>query len=187
MHSRLAQIVGEWNPSPLQAQVLQVAHDSVGMKKSTFAIAKEAGLNPGTVYKWLKQDDGFRTAWDAIPRLMISSEMPGVIQAMVAKAQDGDVPAARLLAEMSQRKLAKKVGCTANTIFAVEHCEGKTVGVSLLDAICCALGIEITLGQGRYIEKKGEKKCHAGPKGAKNQKEQESQKAESNTHGMSWL
>ena len=47
-------------------------------------------------YNWLKQP-GFAAAWAELPRKVISAHLPGVVAAVVRKAQEGDVAAARLL------------------------------------------------------------------------------------------
>jgi DNA-binding XRE family transcriptional regulator len=60
---------------------------------------------------------------------------------------------ARLCAGYSRRKLAKAVGCSVGSIVCMEdERDNRSVGVSILDAICHKLGITVVIGNGDYIE-----------------------------------
>lgn len=90
-----------WRPTPKQRAALEAAQDA-GLDRSITTICEAAGVDRRGFYRWLEKDADFRAAWDDIWRGSIRRHMPGVVAAMVAKAQqEGDVPAARLLADMA--------------------------------------------------------------------------------------
>ena len=89
-----------WTPSPKQAGVLEAAQE-VGLKRTITAIAEAGGVSRKSIYRWLDDDPGFADAWHSIWRGAISRHLPGVVSALIAKAQEGDVPAARLVADMA--------------------------------------------------------------------------------------
>lgn len=60
----------------------------------------DAGVSRDTFYRWLK-DDGFRQAWESAWHGTVLRHLPGVVSAMVERAQSGDVAAARLIADMA--------------------------------------------------------------------------------------
>lgn len=58
------------------------------------------------LYFWLdpfdrRHDPGFAAAWDQVWRGTIRRHLPGVVAAMIHKAQEGDVQAARLVADLA--------------------------------------------------------------------------------------
>ena len=88
----------DWQPSIKQHRVLNAAAEA-GIHRSVTAIAKQAGVRRQTIYEWLNNDPAFRHAWDELPRNLLRTHLPGVVAAMVRKAQGGDVQAAKLVLE----------------------------------------------------------------------------------------
>lgn len=96
----MSQKSSTWAPTPKQAAALEAAQEA-GLNRSITTICEAAGVDRRGFYRWLEKDPDFRAAWDDIWRGGLRRHMPGVVAAMVAKAQDGDVPAGRLLADMA--------------------------------------------------------------------------------------
>lgn len=90
----------EWTPTDKQLLVLEAARE-VGLQRSISAVAIEAGVNRVTIYKWLRDDPEFKAAWGEIPQKLLSNHLPGIYAALVRKALDGDVQAAKLALEVS--------------------------------------------------------------------------------------
>jgi len=96
----MSQISPTWTPTPKQAAVLEAAQEA-GLNRSIAAICAAAGVDRRGFYRWLEKDPHFKAAWEDIWRSAIRRHLPGVVAAMIAKAQDGDVPAARLIADLA--------------------------------------------------------------------------------------
>jgi hypothetical protein len=62
--------------------------------------ADECGLNPSTLWRWQKLD-GFRAAVTARAREMVGDALPNIYGALVDKADRGDVPAIKLVLELT--------------------------------------------------------------------------------------
>jgi hypothetical protein len=90
----------EWAPSPKQAAVLEAAQQA-GFNRSIVAICEEAHVDRAGFYRWLRQDPAFKAAWEDIWRGSIRRHLPGVVSAVLAKALVGDIPAARLIADLA--------------------------------------------------------------------------------------
>ena len=90
----------EWKPTPKQKDILLAAQEA-GLKRSIAAVCRDAGVSRQSFYKWLDIDPDFRQAWEDAWHGTVKRHMPGAVAAMVARAQEGDVPAARLLAELA--------------------------------------------------------------------------------------
>ena len=84
-----------WEPSSKQIDFLN-AGIRCGLNRNVAAVCRDAGVSRVAFYNWLKQP-GFAAAWAELPRKVISAHLPGVVAAVVRKAQEGDVAAARLL------------------------------------------------------------------------------------------
>lgn len=104
----------DWTPSPKQAAVLEAAQDA-GLNRSISAICEAADVDRKSFYNWMKKDE-FKTAWEDIWIHSVRRHMPGVVAAVIAKAQDGDVPAARLIVDLA--------GVTRQRIDAAVHQSG---------------------------------------------------------------
>lgn len=89
-----------WTPTPKQAAVLEAGQEA-GLNRSISAICEAAGVDRKSFYNWINRDQDFKAAWENIWAHSIRRHMPGVVAAMIAKAQDGDVPAARLIADLA--------------------------------------------------------------------------------------
>lgn len=89
-----------WTPTPNQAAVLEAAQEA-GPNRSVSAICKSAGVDRTRFYAWVKEDPDFKAAWEGIWQGTLKRHLPPVVAAMVQKAQKGDVPAARLVAELA--------------------------------------------------------------------------------------
>lgn len=90
----------EWKPSPKQQAVLEAAHGQ-GVNRTISAVCQEAGVDRTSFYKWMREDPGFVKAWDAVWYGTVRRHLPGAIQALAQKAQEGDVPAIKLLTELA--------------------------------------------------------------------------------------
>lgn len=121
-----------WTPTPKQAAVLEAGQEA-GLNHSISAICEAAGVDRKSFYNWINRDQNFKTAWENIWAHSIRRHMPGVVAAMIAKAQDGDVPAARLVADLAgvtRQRLEAAV--TQNTTLSVKEAPDITI---YLDAI----------------------------------------------------
>ena len=85
----------EWEPSPKQIDFLNAAIKA-GLNRNIAAVCRDAGVSRVAFYNWLRQP-GFAAFWESMPRKVLSAHMPGVMAAMVRKAQEGDTAAAKLL------------------------------------------------------------------------------------------
>lgn len=85
----------EWEPSPKQIDFLNAALKA-GLNRNIAAVCRDAGVSRVAFYNWLRQP-GFAALWESMPRKVLSAHMPGVMAAMVRKAQEGDTAAAKLL------------------------------------------------------------------------------------------
>lgn len=90
----------EWHPTPKQAAVLEAAQEA-GLNRSIVALCEAAHVDRKSFYRWLKYDPDFKAAWEEIWTHSIRRHLPGIVAAQVAKALDGDTPAARLLADLA--------------------------------------------------------------------------------------
>ena len=95
-----AQSCTDWKPKPRQKRILEAAQEA-GVSRNITAVCDEAGVPRRTFYYWLNSDADFANAWDQVWRKAITRHMPAVVAAMLGKATKGDVPAARLLADMA--------------------------------------------------------------------------------------
>ncbi len=84
-----------WEPSPKQIDFLNAALKA-GLNRNIAAVCRDAGVSRVAFYNWLRQP-GFAALWESMPRKVLSAHMPGVMAAMVRKAQEGDTAAAKLL------------------------------------------------------------------------------------------
>ena len=89
-----------WVPTPKQAAVLEAAQEA-GLNRSISAICESAGVDRTGFYRWLHKDPQFAAAWEDVWHGTIKRHLPGVVAAVIAKAQDGDIPAARLVADLA--------------------------------------------------------------------------------------
>lgn len=105
----------EWHPTPKQAAVLEAAQEA-GLNRSIVSLCEAACVDRKSFYRWLKDDPDFKAAWEDIWIHSVRRHMPGVVAAVIAKAQDGDVPAARLIADLA--------GVTRQRIDAAVHQSG---------------------------------------------------------------
>ena len=88
-----------WKPDRRQKKLLDAAQKA-GVNRTISQVCQEADVPRRTFYNWLDKED-FARAWDDIWRCAIVRHMPSVVAAMTGKARKGDVPAARLLADMA--------------------------------------------------------------------------------------
>lgn len=96
----MPQTATEWHPTPKQAAVLEAAQEA-GLNRSIVALCEAAHVDRKSFYRWLKDVPEFKAAWEEIWTHSIRRHLPGIVAAQVAKALDGDTPAARLLADLA--------------------------------------------------------------------------------------
>lgn len=108
----------EWAPTPRQAKVLEAAQEA-GLNRNISTICEEAGVNRTSFYRWLKEDTGFKAAWQDIWRSSITRHMPAVVAAQVRKAEEGDTNAAKLLSDLAG-VLKQKVEHTGDMTIVVK-------------------------------------------------------------------
>lgn len=90
----------EWVPTSQQAKFLEAATEC-GFDRNLTAVAKAAGVPRRTVYNWLERDEGFKNSWENLWKTTLSRHVPGVVAALVKRAQGGDPTAAKLVLEMA--------------------------------------------------------------------------------------
>ena len=90
----------DWRPTTKQRAVLEAASE-LGLRRSVVLVCNEAGVSRESFYKWLRDDEQFREAWEQVYHGAVRKHLPGVVAAMVERAQSGDVAAARLIADLS--------------------------------------------------------------------------------------
>ena len=90
----------EWHPTPRQSAVLEAAQDA-GIGRTISAMCEAAGVDRSQFYRWMRKDPQFAATWRTIWQDAIGRHLPGIVAAQVAKALDGDTPAARLLADLA--------------------------------------------------------------------------------------
>jgi AcrR family transcriptional regulator len=90
----------EWRPTPKQRAALEAASE-MGLRRSVSAICNAAGVSRESFYRWMRDDANFREAWDTAWQSASRRQLNGVLAAMVERALSGDVPAARLVAELA--------------------------------------------------------------------------------------
>lgn len=96
----MSQNATNWTPTPKQAAVLEAAQEA-GLNRSIVALCEAAHVDRKSFYRWFKDDPEFKAAWEEIWTHSIRRHLPGIVAAQVAKALDGDTPAARLVADMA--------------------------------------------------------------------------------------
>ncbi len=97
----------DWTPTPKQAAVLEAAQEA-GLNRSISAICEAAAVDRKSFYRWLKADPDFKSAWEELWQGSIRRQMNGVVAAMIARALVGDVPAARLVADLAGVTLTRQ-------------------------------------------------------------------------------
>jgi len=90
----------DWKPKPRQRRVLEAAQKA-GLNRSILTVCDESKVSRSTFYYWMANDSGFADAWDKVWRKAIKRHLPSIVAALVSKARKGDVPAARLVADMA--------------------------------------------------------------------------------------
>ena len=90
---------GQMPLKPQQRKVLETAMEP-GIGRNIVAVCDAAGVPRSTFYRWL-EDDEFRDAWNDAWYGSVRRHMPGVVAAMIEKAQSGDVAAGRLVADLA--------------------------------------------------------------------------------------
>jgi len=121
----MSQNSSDWTPTPKQAAVLEAAQEA-GLNRSISMICEAADVDRRGFYRWLEKDAAFKTAWEDIWRGTIKRHLPGVISAVVAKAQDGDIPAARLFADLAGI-LTTRVEANVQSKVAVDRSDTKAL------------------------------------------------------------
>ena len=89
-----------WQPSEKQARYLE-ASMHCGLWRSIAELAREAGVARSTVHTWLKDGD-FVNALEALPRAALRLHITSVLMAMIRKAQEGGVSAAKLVLQAAK-------------------------------------------------------------------------------------
>lgn len=110
-----------WTPTPKQADLLKAACEP-GLKQSIAAICRRAHVDRKSFYNWMNEDPGFKSAWHKLWEDMLATQFNAVTAAMVKKAQEGNVGAGRLVAEM-KGVLTKRVEVSGK--------DGEPIGVAL--------------------------------------------------------
>lgn len=82
-----------------QRLLIEAALES-GLKRNITTLCAEAGVHRSQFYRWMESDDAFRDAWESLWRRMLNRHFPTAVAAIVERAQRGDVPASRLMAEL---------------------------------------------------------------------------------------
>jgi len=94
-----------WKPTPKQNKLLQAAQ-TPGNKYTITAMCEKAGITRDTFYRWRKEDDNFRDAWNEIWYWSIEQHMPSIVAAQVEKAMSGDTHAANYLTNLSAKMIS---------------------------------------------------------------------------------
>lgn len=90
----------DWRPTTKQRSLLNAASET-GLRRSITAVCDESGVSRDSFYRWLRDDASFASAWEEIWHTAIKRELPGVVMAMIERAQSGDVSAGRLIADIA--------------------------------------------------------------------------------------
>jgi len=90
----------DWKPKPRQRRLLEAAQKA-GLNRSILTVCDESKVSRSTFYYWMANDSGFADAWDKVWRKTIKHHLPSIVAALVSKGRKGDVPAARLVADMA--------------------------------------------------------------------------------------
>lgn len=111
--SEIAHNPTDWIPTPKQKKFLEAAREVTG-KPTILNLCKKAGIQRSTFYDWLRNDDDFVKAWDALWVFSIDGAMPAIVEAQIAKATGSkrDTRAAQFLADL-RGKMVKHVDITS--------------------------------------------------------------------------
>jgi len=88
-----------FEPNVKQAAMLECARQA-GLNRNVSKLCQEANISRTSFKRWMKTD-GFRRAWEELPKAMILDHMPGIVAAMVKRALAGEVGAAKVLLTMA--------------------------------------------------------------------------------------
>lgn len=90
----------QWEPSHNQKAWMACA-ESMMPRMTIKSISIKTKIDPSTFHKWFKADKNFARWWGTLHREISVKHLAGACAALVRKANSGDVPAIRLLAEMA--------------------------------------------------------------------------------------
>lgn len=82
--------------SQKQLDLLEAA-SGIGFGRNVVKICEEADVSRTCFYKWMREDDQFIAAYEALPMKMVNKHLPGIISAQLFAANAGDTKAARLM------------------------------------------------------------------------------------------
>lgn len=116
--------------SARQRKLLDTAMEP-GISRSITAVCEASDVTRQTFYRWLDNDE-FRQAWESVWYGSIRRHLPGVVAAMIDKAQGGDVQAARLVADMAgvMKQHVETSGTQTIRVVYGKRGDGSTDGVS---------------------------------------------------------
>jgi len=89
-----------WVPKLKQKNVVDLAQ-SVFPRMTIATLCRRAKIDPSTFHKWIKHDKCFARFWGTLHQSIAKNHMAGCVAALVRKAESGDVPAIRLMAELA--------------------------------------------------------------------------------------
>ena len=89
-----------WKPTIRQLELLELAAQEPGLRRSISALCKKLALPRRTFYHWL-EDPNFKQRWNTLHREMIAQHLPSVTSALIFQAQQGAISAARLIYEVA--------------------------------------------------------------------------------------
>jgi hypothetical protein len=95
----MSQNVPKWVPSAKQQAFLETLADQE-IATSITARCAAAGVDRRNFSRWMREDPGFREAYNALWRGAIEEHMPDVVLAQATKAREGDTPAATFLGRL---------------------------------------------------------------------------------------
>lgn len=95
-----AQSGTEWQPTRQQAAVLEAAMEA-GLRRNIVAVCKAAHVPRRTFYNWLDDDPDFAKAWEYAWKGSLKRHTNSIMSAVVAKAQIGDMNAAKLYFDLT--------------------------------------------------------------------------------------
>ncbi len=90
------------NLLPRQRKMLEAALKG-GINRTVGAVADECEIPRGTAYRWIRESEGFRTAWGTLIDESILRHAPAVTAALADKAVGGDVSGMRLFYDLAGR------------------------------------------------------------------------------------
>ncbi|MCA9367573.1 hypothetical protein KC887_04930 [Candidatus Kaiserbacteria bacterium] len=97
----------EWTSEQLDYQQWLALPKKLRQPKTVALLAKQFKVDPATMWRW-SQKEGWWDAVNAIKREAIRGEYAEIMDALISKSKDGDVPAIKLFMEMIREYTPKQ-------------------------------------------------------------------------------